>query len=77
MIFGVLVASDNVHPCNTAISYRAHLLQGCYEAIESWLTDNQNVMIGVGAAVLVVEVSLIDYQTNVRQWLLVNCLNTC
>lgn len=77
MIFGVLVASDNVHPCNTAISYRALLLQGCYEAIESWLTDNQNVMIGVGAAVLVVEVSLIDYQTNVRQWLLVNSLNTC
>ena len=31
-------------------------LQGCYEAIENWLNDNQNLMIGVGAAVLAIEV---------------------
>lgn len=43
---------------NTAISYRAFLLQGCYDAIESWLSDNQNIMIGVGAAVLAVEVKI-------------------
>lgn len=50
--------SDCVQYPDDNNSYRN---KGCYEAIESWLTDNQNVMIGVGAAVLAVELLLMIF----------------
>lgn len=39
----------------------SYMNQGCYEAIENWLNDNQNLMIGVGAAVLAIEVLLMIF----------------
>lgn len=52
---------ENIHSVNNAfvgLSFESEYdcLQGCYEAMENWLNDNQNLMIGVGAAVLAIEV---------------------
>ncbi|XP_062614985.1 CD63 antigen-like [Saccostrea cucullata] len=39
----------------------SYIDQGCYDAIDTWLSKNQNIMIGVGAAVLAVELLLMIF----------------
>lgn len=42
-------------------SNNSYIDQGCYEAINDWLTDHSNVLIGVGAGVAAVQLLLIIF----------------
>lgn len=53
--------SETTSCVQTPTTNNSYMNQGCYEAIENWLNDNQNLMIGVGAAVLAIEVLLMIF----------------
>ncbi|XP_061163805.1 tetraspanin-9-like [Saccostrea echinata] len=54
--------SDAIKSCvENPNQNNSYAYQGCYNAIDNWLIKNQNIMIGVGAAVLAVELLLMIF----------------